>query len=108
MTPEGREGGGEVAEPAPEPPLSLEFVLPVAEAARLARFPILAALRQGRISTSTEELHWLDTPDGALAAEGMLVEAPKRGPRRLIALAPKPEAPWHPGQMLPHGGSRPA
>lgn len=101
MTPEGREGGGKVAEPAPEPPLSLEFVLPVAEAARLARFPILAALRQGRISTSTEELHWLDTPDGALAAEGMLVEAPKRGPRRLIALAPKPKAPWHPGQMLP-------
>ena len=101
MTPEGREGGGEVAEPAPEQPLSLEFVLPVAEAARLARFPILAALRQGRISTSTEELHWLDTPDGALAAEGRLVEAPKRGPRRLMALAPAAEAPWHPGQILP-------
>ena len=101
MTPEGREGGGEVAEPAPEQPLSLEFVLPVAEAARLARFPILAALRQGRISTSTEELHWLDTPDGALAAEGRLVEAPKRGPRRLMALAPPAEAPWHPGQILP-------
>ena len=100
MSPEGREGGGEVAEPAPEPPLSLEFVLPVAEAARLARFPILAALRQGRISTSTEELQWLDTPDAALAAEGRLVEAPKRGPRRLIALAPAAEAPWHPGQIL--------
>ncbi|MFM7778528.1 MAG: hypothetical protein ACKPB8_07170, partial [Alphaproteobacteria bacterium] len=80
MTPEGRGGGApgaEASEAPPEPPLRLEFVLPVAEAARLARFPILAALRQGRISTSTEELHWLDTPDGALAAEGMLVEAPK-------------------------------
>ncbi|MCA3279137.1 MAG: CHAD domain-containing protein [Roseomonas sp.] len=101
MTPEGREGGRKVAEPAPEPALSLEFVLPVAEAGRLARFPILAALRQGRISTSAEDLHWLDTPGGALAAEGRLVEAPKRGPRRLIALAPALEAPWHPGQRLP-------
>jgi triphosphatase len=101
MSPQGREGGGEVSEPAPEPPLSLEFVLPVTEAARLARFPILAALRQGRISTSTEELRWLDTPSGSLAAEGRLVEVPKRGPRSLIALAPRAEAPWHPGQLLP-------
>lgn len=101
MTPEGREGGGEVAEPAPEPPLSLEFVVPVAEAARLARFPILAALRQGRISTSTEEWRWLDTPGGALAATGALLEAGKRGPRRLISLTPETEAPWHPGQILP-------
>ncbi|MFN8983287.1 MAG: CHAD domain-containing protein [Alphaproteobacteria bacterium] len=104
MTPEGREGGApgaEASEAPPEPPLNLEFVLPVAEAARLARFPILAALRQGRISTSTEELHWLDTPDGAMNAKGRLIEAPKRGPRRLIALAPAAEAPWHPGQMLP-------
>ena len=101
MSPEGREGGGEVAEPAPEPPLSLEFVLPVTEAARLARFPILAALRQGRISTSTEELRWLDTPGGALAETGALLEAGKRGLRRLIALAPEGDAPWHPGQVLP-------
>ena len=104
MNPEGRERGGdgaEAPESALEPPLSLEFVLPVTEAARLLRFPILAALRQGRIGTSMEELHWLDTPSGALAASGRLLEAPKRGPRRLIALAPKTEAPWHPGQMLP-------
>jgi triphosphatase len=104
MSPEGRETGGagaEASEPAPEPPLSLEFVLPVTEAARLARFPILAALRQGRISTSAEELRWLDTPDGALADDGKLLEAPKRGPRRLIALAPEAEAPWHPGKLLP-------
>ena len=101
MTPAGREGGGEVADPAPEPPLSLEFVLPATEAARLARFPILAALRQGRISTSTEEWRWLDTPGGALAATGALLEAGKRGQRRLISLAPESGAPWHPGQMLP-------
>ncbi|MCA3362202.1 MAG: CHAD domain-containing protein [Roseomonas sp.] len=101
MSPEGREGGGEVAEPAPEPPLSLEFVLPVADAARLARFPILAALRQGRISTSTEKLRWLDTRSGALAAEGRLIEAPKRGLHRMIALAPGSEEPWHPGHILP-------
>jgi len=104
MSPEGRETGGagaEASEPAPEPPLSLEFVLPVTEAARLARFPILAALRQGRISTSSEELRWLDTPSGALADDGKLLEAPKRGPRRLIALAPEAEAPWHPGKLLP-------
>ncbi|MBM3587404.1 MAG: CHAD domain-containing protein [Alphaproteobacteria bacterium] len=104
MTSEGREcsaPGAEGSEAPPEHPLSLEFVVPVAEAARLARFPILAALRQGRISTRTEELQWLDTPDGALAAEGMLIEAPRHGPRRLIALAPPAEAPWHPGQILP-------
>jgi triphosphatase len=101
MTPEGGEAGAKAAKPPPEPPLSLEFVMPVAEAARLARFPILAALRQGRISTSTEAVHWLDTPNGALAAEGRLVEAPKRGAMRLVALAPEAGAPWHPGKVLP-------
>ena len=104
MTPEGRETGGAGAEasaPAPEPSLSLEFVLPVTEAARLARFPVLAALRQGRISTSSEELRWLDTPSGALADNGKLLEAPKRDPRRLIAIVPKTDAPWHPGKLLP-------
>jgi triphosphatase len=104
MNPEGRESAGtgaEASEPAPEPPLSLEFVLPVAEAARLARFPILAALGQGRISTGSEELRWLDTTGSDLADSGKLLEAPKRGPRRLIALAPEPDASWHPGQMLP-------
>jgi triphosphatase len=104
MTPEGRETGGagtEVSEPAQVPPLSLEFVIPTTEAARLARFPILAALRHGRISTSSEELRWLDTPSGALADDAKLLEAPKRGPRRLIALAPEAESPWHPGKLLP-------
>lgn len=100
----GSEIAGHTAEakgPPPEPPLSLEFVLPVAEAAGLARFPILAALRQGRISTHVEERRWLDTPSGALAAAGTLLEVPKRGPRRLIALAPSAEAPCYPGQLLP-------
>ena len=104
MTLKGREGDGAMAkakDPPPEPPLSLEFVVPVAEAARLARFPILAALREGRISTSAEEIRWLDTPSGALSAAGTLLEAPRRGPRRLITLAPAAEAPWYPGQILP-------
>jgi hypothetical protein len=103
MTLKGREGDGATAkakDPPPEPPLSLEFVVPVAEAARLARFPILAALREGRISTSAEEIRWLDTPSGALSAAGTLLEAPRRGPRRLITLAPAAEAPWYPGQIL--------
>lgn len=83
------------------PSLDLEFTLPAAELGQLARFPILIALRQGRISTSAEELRWLDTPGGALAANGTLLEAPKRGPRRLMALNAADEAPWHPGQVLP-------
>ena len=104
MTPTGRGERDEAAkapEPPPEPPLSLEFSLPVAEAGRLERLPILAALRQGRIGTSAQEIRWLDTPSGALAAAGTLLEMPKRGPRRLVSLAPPAEAPWHPGQILP-------
>jgi CHAD domain-containing protein len=104
MTTESGDGSGAGAhakDPPPEPSLSLEFVLPVAEAARLARFPILAALRQGRITMRAEEIRWLDTPGGALAAAGTLLEVPKRGPRRLIALAPSAEAPCYPGQLLP-------
>ncbi|MCA3366599.1 MAG: CHAD domain-containing protein [Roseomonas sp.] len=100
----GREIVGDRAEPKappPEPPLSLEFVLPEAEAARLLRFPILAALRQGRISTQAEETRWLDTASGALADVGTLLEVPRRGPRRLIRLTPPAEAPWHPAQTLP-------
>lgn len=103
MTPQGREGGegkADAIEPPPEPPLSLEFTVPAAEAAQFLRFPILTALRQGRISTSTEEMLWLDTATGALATKGTLLEAPKRGPRRIIALNPPAEAPWHPGQVL--------
>jgi len=91
----------EATEAPPEQPLSLEFSLPFTEAARLQRFPILAALRLARISTSAEEIRWLDTAEGALAAEGILVEAPRRGPRRLLALAPASDAPWHPGQVSP-------
>ena len=98
----GQRADTEVApRPPAEPPLSLELSLPVTEAARLGRFPILAALRQGRIGTSAEDIRWLDTPSGALAAAGTLLEAPKRGPRRLVSLNPPAEAPWHPGQLLP-------
>jgi triphosphatase len=95
--PEPSPESAEASEAPPEQPLSLEFALPVTEAARLQRFPILAALRLARISTSAEEIRWLDTAEGALAAEGMLVEAPRRGPRRLVTLAPASDAPWHPG-----------
>lgn len=99
--PEPPPEAAEASEAPPEQPLSLEFSLPVTEAARLQRFPILAALRLTRISTSAEEIRWLDTAEGALAAEGLLVEAPKRGPRRLVGIAPPVAAPWHPGLVAP-------
>ena len=99
--PEPPPEAAEASEAPPEQPLSLEFSLPVTEAARLQRFPILAALRLTRISNSAEEIRWLDTAEGALAAEGLLVEAPRRGPRRLVGMAPPVAAPWHPGLVAP-------
>lgn len=79
----------------------LELTLPADEVHRLSHLPILAALRQGRISSVVEELRWLDTPGGAVTGSGKLIEVPRRGVRRLVTLQPPPDALWHPGMVLP-------
>lgn len=106
--PAGRSGPPPVAEatdgPAPPalaepaPAIALDFDLPAEEAARLARLPALRPLRHGRGRTMSADRTWFDTADGRLAAQGLVVEAPARGPRRLLRVLPPPAAPWHPAR----------
>lgn len=93
-------GGGIEATTAPAgpAPLILEFELPVAAAARLGRAPFVTAHRQGRSRGSTVETFWHDTAEGTLAAKGLMIEAGRRGPRRLIRTLPGSAAPWHPAR----------
>jgi CHAD domain-containing protein len=88
-------------EPAAEPPghLTLEAELPPEAAERLARHPAFAARRQGRSRGAALVLTWLDTAEGALAAEGLALEQPRRGPRRLLRTMPAEGAPWLPGSL---------
>ena len=81
--------------------LELELILPAEEIPALLHFPVLAALRKGRISSMAEEIRWLDTPGGAVMGSGSLMEVPRRGPRRMVTLYPAAEAEWHPGMVLP-------
>ncbi|WP_431284250.1 CHAD domain-containing protein [Humitalea sp. 24SJ18S-53] len=62
---------------------ALELDLPPGRAGRLARHPAFAG-RTGRARGSAETLIWLDTAEGALAADGLALEAPARGDRRMI------------------------
>jgi CHAD domain-containing protein len=80
--------------------LELEFSLPVSELARFARFPVLSALRQGRIGSSLVDIQWLDQADGAVAGSGEFIEVPRRGPQRLVSLRPASKVAWHPGMVL--------
>lgn len=95
-----REAPAAAAEPAPAPgataALVLEFALPPEAAPRLARLPFVLAHRMGRSRGTAAEAVWLDTADGALAAAGLAVEAPRRGLRRLVRTLPPAAAPWHP------------
>ncbi|MEO3472094.1 CHAD domain-containing protein [Roseomonas sp. CAU 1739] len=77
-------------------PLTLEFELPAEAAGRLGRLPAVAALRQGRARGAAVSLMWFDTVDGRLAAAGLAVEAPSRGPRLLLRTLPKATETWHP------------
>jgi len=79
-------------------PVALEFAIPPTVAARLGRGGFLAAHRQGRSRGSAIELTWHDTAEGGLSAQGLMVEAPRRGPRRLIVILPARTAFWHPAQ----------
>ena len=101
----GHEQAGETlaAPPAPlaEGPamaVTLEFTLPNEAAGRLARLPFVQAHRAGRARTTAAETIWSDTAEGTLSAQGMILEAPRRGKRVLRHLFPQPDAAWHPAQ----------
>ena len=89
---------GEAAGPAD---LTLEFVLPPEAAGRFGRLAAVARWRSGRARGAQRDRIWFDTPDGALAARGLVVEAPARGPRRLVRTRPDTAGPWHPGLPAP-------
>lgn len=88
----------ETATPATVAATTLDFTLPPDAAARLGRLPFVQAHRVGKARGAAAEIVWHDTADGAVAAAGLAVEAPRRGPRRLLRVLPAPWAPWHPGQ----------
>ncbi|WP_137125455.1 CHAD domain-containing protein [Roseomonas sp. HF4] len=86
------------ATPAVVDATTLDFTLPPEAASRLGRLPFVQAHRAGKARSAAAEIVWHDTADGAVAAAGLAVEAPRRGPRRLLRVVPAPWAPWHPGQ----------
>lgn len=92
--------------PAPEdaasedapPPFALLLELPPEAAPRLLRSAALGARKVGRTRSQAASLLWLDTAEGALAAEGLIVEQAGRGPRRVMRLLPDADAPCWPGR----------
>lgn len=98
----GAEAPAEAATPPARPTMveatTLDFALPPEAAARLGRLPVLQAHRAGKARGAVAEIVWHDTADGAVTAAGLAVEAPRRGPRRLLRMLPEPWAPWHPGR----------
>jgi CHAD domain-containing protein len=91
--------------PAAPPPeavvadsVTLDFDLPAEAAGRLGRLPVITALRSGRTRGTSVSTMWFDTADGQLAAKGLVVEAPSRGPRLLLRVLPELTAAWHPAR----------
>jgi CHAD domain-containing protein len=84
-------------EPAP-PPYWLEFDLPPEAAARLTRLPAIARQRQGRARSLAEEVVWLDTAAGSLAAQGLVLER-RRRETALRRTLPEAGAAWRPGDL---------
>lgn len=86
------------------PPIALELALPPAELARLLRGPALAAMQAGRARSSALQLTWYDTPDGALAGQGLALELARqrRGARQVLRrVLPPHETAWLPGTLPP-------
>ena len=102
----GRQDGAATAEaehaPAPaeeqprQPEARLDFALTPEAAARLVRAPAIAAHRAGRARSTAVEVLWFDTAEGRLAAQGLALEAGRRGAGTLLRTLPRPEEPWHP------------
>jgi triphosphatase len=78
-------------------PLSLEAVLPASVADAVFRAPGIAIRRIGRTRGVPLGLTWLDTADGVLAGQGMILEEPRQGRRRLVRTMPPPQIAWRPG-----------
>jgi CHAD domain-containing protein len=57
----------------------------------------LASRRTSRARSSAFEVTWLDTAEGSLAADGLALEQPRRGTRRLLRTRPEPDGFWRPG-----------
>lgn len=78
--------------------MTLEAALPPAAAEALLRAGPVAARRAGRARGGAFGVTWLDTAEGALAAEGLALEQPRRGPRRLLKTMPGRHDAWRPGR----------
>ncbi len=70
----------------------------MADALRLARHPAIAARREGRTRGSAEEVVWLDSAEGLLAAQGLVLEQPRRGAASFRRTLPPEGLPCCPGQ----------
>jgi triphosphatase len=77
--------------------MELELRLPPDNAPRLPRLPLLAAT--GKLRGQAVRIVWHDSPDAALAADGLTL-AQERGVWRLERLVPN-AAPWPPGAPAP-------
>ncbi len=77
--------------------VALEAELPAAAAETLPRGREMAVLRDARGRSTPVALTWLDSADGVLAAQGLALEQPQRGPRRLLVSLPPPGTFWCPG-----------
>jgi hypothetical protein len=85
------------AEPSPPPEtLRLEVELDPAAAEGFGRLGPIAARRAGRLRAHPASLTWLDTAEGALAAEGFALERAGRGPDVLLRTLPVPGTAWRP------------
>jgi triphosphatase len=93
---------------AAAPVLTLEAELPPEAAAALLRTGPLAGRRAGRSRGAAHTLSWLDTAEGALAAAGLALEQPRRGPRRLLRIIPEEGRSWCPGTPPELLGTHPA
>lgn len=92
---------------APEPTITLEALVPPDLAPALPRHPAFAAHRSGRARGGAEDRIWLDTADGALAADGLALEE-RRGARTLLRSLPDPARPWCPASPVePEAGTAP-
>ena len=88
------------AEPPIEtaPELSLEFEVDPPEAVqRVFRHSAIAETRQAKTRAVSDEVIWLDDATGSLAAAGLALQRPRRGPPQLWRIAPHGQAPWIPG-----------
>jgi len=79
--------------------MQLELSLDPADAARLTRLPLLAPLKAGRTRTRPVRIVWHDSPDNALAEQGLALAEQRTG-WRLERLRPDAGS-WPPGTPAP-------